>query len=232
MPLSPFNETGLYYERSGAGEALVLVHGSWVDGRTWDAVGTVLARSFEVVTYDLRGHSRSVLSPASGSIHDDVADWLGSSRLGLQPAHVAGHQGGSIALRLAATRPELAPFRFTSRPCSTSSTTGISGAGRVRAVLAAVAEPSTPAITGCGSALLRPGRPCAWLGRIGPSRRAMLLANAGTYLEQCRDPDASASSSSLAASIPRWSPSAIGGLPCSGGSLTWSSRRFPAPTAG
>ena len=77
MPLSPFNETGLYYERSGAGEALVLVHGSWVDGRTWDAVRPALARSFEVVTFDRRGHSRSVLSPESGTIHDDVADLAG-----------------------------------------------------------------------------------------------------------------------------------------------------------
>jgi hypothetical protein len=32
MPFPPLNETGLHYERSGAG-ALVLVHGSWVDGR-------------------------------------------------------------------------------------------------------------------------------------------------------------------------------------------------------
>lgn len=38
MPFSPLNKTGLHYERSGAGEALVLVHGSWVAGRTWDAV--------------------------------------------------------------------------------------------------------------------------------------------------------------------------------------------------
>jgi hypothetical protein len=35
MPFSSPNETVLHYERSGAGEALVLVHGSWVDGRTW-----------------------------------------------------------------------------------------------------------------------------------------------------------------------------------------------------
>ena len=74
MPLSPFHETGLYHERSGVGDALVLVHGSWVDERTWDAVGPALTRSFEVVNFDRRGHSRSALSPASGIIHDDVAD--------------------------------------------------------------------------------------------------------------------------------------------------------------
>jgi hypothetical protein len=35
MPFSPLNETGLHYERSGAGEALVLVHRSWVDDLAW-----------------------------------------------------------------------------------------------------------------------------------------------------------------------------------------------------
>lgn len=34
MPFSPLNETGLHYERSGAGEALVLVHDDVAD-LTW-----------------------------------------------------------------------------------------------------------------------------------------------------------------------------------------------------
>src|SRR5512133_2878321 len=100
MPFSPPDEIGLHYERSGAGEALVLVHGSWVDGRTWDTVRPRLARSFEVVAFDRRGHSRSSPAPVSGTIHDDVADLAGLiESLGLQPAHVAGASGGgSIAL--------------------------------------------------------------------------------------------------------------------------------------
>ena len=48
MPFLPLNETGLHYERSRAGEPLVLVHGSWVGGRTWDAVRPGPGRSFEV----------------------------------------------------------------------------------------------------------------------------------------------------------------------------------------
>jgi pimeloyl-ACP methyl ester carboxylesterase len=61
MPFSSPNETVLHYERSGAGEALVLVHGSWVDGNTWDTVRPGLARSFEVVAFDRQGHSRSYI---------------------------------------------------------------------------------------------------------------------------------------------------------------------------
>jgi hypothetical protein len=38
MPFSSPNETVLHYERSGAGEALVLEHGSWVGGGTRNTV--------------------------------------------------------------------------------------------------------------------------------------------------------------------------------------------------
>jgi pimeloyl-ACP methyl ester carboxylesterase len=70
MPFSSPNETVLHYERSGAGEALVLVRAP---------------------------------APASGTIHDDVADLAGLIEgVDLQPAHLAGASGsGSIALRLA-----------------------------------------------------------------------------------------------------------------------------------
>ncbi len=66
-------------------------------------------RSFEVVSYDRRGHSRSSCPPGQGSVRDDVDDLAALiEALDLGPAHVAGASlGGSIALRLAAARPEL-----------------------------------------------------------------------------------------------------------------------------
>ena len=196
MPLSPLNETGLYYERSGAGEALVLVHGSWVDGRTWDAVRPALARSFEVVTFDRRGHSRSAQSPASGTIHDDVADLAGLiEALGLQPAHVAGASGGgSIALRLAASRPELVRTVSVHEPplFDLLDDRDWPELAELRAVLGAVAE-LLDAGDHEGAAELYFDQvaraPHGWAG-LEPSRRAILLANAATYLEQCRDPEA------------------------------------------
>ncbi len=109
MPFCEVNKTRLYYERSGAGQPLVLVHGSWVDSRAWDAVRPVLADSFEVVVYDRRGHSRSARPPGRGSIHEDVDDLAGLiDLLELAPVQIAGVSwGGSICLRLAAARPEL-----------------------------------------------------------------------------------------------------------------------------
>jgi pimeloyl-ACP methyl ester carboxylesterase len=196
MPFSPLNETGLYYERSGAGEALVLVHGSWVDGRTWDRVRPRLARSFEVVVFDRRGHSRSVTASESGTIHDDVADvaWL-IEALDLQPAHVAGASGGgSIALRLAATRPELVRTVSAHEPplFDLLGDREWPDLAELRGLLAAV-EDRLDVGDYEGAARLYFDRvalaPNGWDG-FEPARRAMLLANATTYLDQCRDPDA------------------------------------------
>ena len=135
MPTALFNGVKLYYEESGSGQPLVLVHGSWTDLRSWDLVVPSLAERFRVVTYDRRGHSRSERPAGQGSVHEDVADLAAViESLGLAPAHVIGNSfGGSIVLRLAAERPEL--FRSLSvheppllacwrlipplRPCST-----------------------------------------------------------------------------------------------------------------
>ena len=43
----------------GEGELLVLIHGGWTDHNTFAALIEPLARSFRVVRYDRRGHSRS-----------------------------------------------------------------------------------------------------------------------------------------------------------------------------
>jgi pimeloyl-ACP methyl ester carboxylesterase len=196
MPFSPLNETGLDYERSGTGEALVLVHGSWVDGRTWDTVRPRLARSFEVVSFDRRGHSRSPPAPPSGTIHDDVADlaWL-IETLDLHPAHVAGASGGgSIALRLAATRPELVRTVAVHEPplFDLLDDRDWPDLAELRTVLAAVAE-RLEVGDHEGAARLYFDRvalaPPGW-NAFSQARQAMLLANAATYLDQCHDPDA------------------------------------------
>jgi pimeloyl-ACP methyl ester carboxylesterase len=196
MPFSPLNETGLHYERGGVGEALVLVHGSWVDGRTWDAVRPALERSFEVVSYDRRGHSRSAPAPSSDTVDDDAADLAGLiEALHLQSAHVAGTSGGgSIALRLAASRPDLVRTVAVHEPplFDLLDEREWPDLTELRGALAAVAE-RLEAGDHEGGARLYFDRvalaPHGWDG-FDRARRAMLLANAETYLDQCRDPDA------------------------------------------
>ena len=59
MPKAQANGVRLYYELHGSGDPLALVHGSWVDATTWALVLDDLAKSFRVLVYDRRGHSRS-----------------------------------------------------------------------------------------------------------------------------------------------------------------------------
>jgi pimeloyl-ACP methyl ester carboxylesterase len=103
------NGTTLGYDVEGDGDPVVLVHGSWIDRHTWAFVAPALAGSFRVVTYDRRGHGESVPEAEGSTVHDDVADLAALiTALDLGPAHVVGNSMGScIALRLAATHPEL-----------------------------------------------------------------------------------------------------------------------------
>jgi len=110
MATDKINGTGIFWEINGEfGDPMVLVHGSWVDHQSWASVVPALSRSFRVLSYDRRGHSRSESPEGQGSIREDVAD-LAALLEGLDhtPAHVVGNSfGASIVLRLAAERPEL-----------------------------------------------------------------------------------------------------------------------------
>lgn len=109
MPTKRINGVGLFYEVSGAGEPLVLVHGSWGDHHNWDPVVDGLSESFEVVTYDRRGHSASEPGAGQGSVYedaDDLAELIEAVASG--PAHVVANSYGAIvALNAAVRRPEV-----------------------------------------------------------------------------------------------------------------------------
>ena len=98
----------LHCTLTGSGDPVVLVHGGWSDHTIWDLVAPELARSFTVIACDRRGHGESPRGrPATRrDQEDDVARLI--ERLDLGPAHVVGTSfGGSIALGLAASRPDL-----------------------------------------------------------------------------------------------------------------------------
>jgi len=104
------NGVNLFYEITGEGHPLVLVHGSFSDHSFgWQPVVQRLAESAQVVTFDRRGHGQSEGPPGQRSRRqdeDDLAALIGT--LGLAPANVAGNSfGASVTLGLAARRPEL-----------------------------------------------------------------------------------------------------------------------------
>ena len=103
------NGVRLRVEQSGAGEPLVLVHGSWMDRESWALVEDELAQAFHVVSYDRRGHSGSDDGPLPGTRRDDEDDLAALiESLGLGPVHLVGNSyGGSTALGMAVRRPDL-----------------------------------------------------------------------------------------------------------------------------
>jgi pimeloyl-ACP methyl ester carboxylesterase len=201
MTVAEVNGVELHYERGGTGEPLVLVHGSWVDCRVWDKVVPLLERRFEVVVYDRRGHSRSRGPAGQGSVLDDVDDLAALvERLGLGPAHVAGTSlGGSIALRLAAARPDLLlsvavhePPLFDLLDPDELDPGEAADLAELRAQLAEVAERLEDDDLEGGARIYFDRvaeSPGGWHG-LEPNLRRALLENADTYLDQCRDPEA------------------------------------------
>ena len=95
----------LNFERAGAGEPLVLLHGIGGELGVWDPVWTDLARARDVIAVDLPGFGRSAalppdVAPSPQVLAAVVAAFL--SRLGIDRAHLVGNSlGGWIALELA-----------------------------------------------------------------------------------------------------------------------------------
>lgn len=97
----------LVYERRGAGEPLVLLHGIGDRWQTWLPVLDRLAADHDVIAVDLPGFGASPPLP-DGSAYDiaDLVDALTAffGRLGLDRPHVAGNSlGGMLALELGRT---------------------------------------------------------------------------------------------------------------------------------
>jgi 3-oxoadipate enol-lactonase len=102
-------ENELYYERSGAGEPLLLIMGMSGTHLSWgDAFLDALRDDFEVVIYDHRGMGRSGRTEPPFSIADlaEDADAL-LGELGWDSAHVMGiSMGGMVGQELALRHPE------------------------------------------------------------------------------------------------------------------------------
>jgi pimeloyl-ACP methyl ester carboxylesterase len=113
VPTLEVDGVRLHYERGGAGEAIVLLHGftsSYVEN--WVETGWVrrlLGEGFRVVGPDARGHGRStkLYAPAgyeTSALAGDVVALL--DRLHIDRAHAVGFSmGAGIALQLAMEHP-------------------------------------------------------------------------------------------------------------------------------
>jgi pimeloyl-ACP methyl ester carboxylesterase len=194
MPIEKVNGTGIFIEEFGAGDPLVLVHGSWVDHMEWPFIVPLLAPRFRVVIYDRRGHSQSERSPEQGSIREDVADLAAIIERAGAPAHVLGNSmGGSISLRLAAERPELIRTLIVHEPPlfdllrSDAATQPL--AEQLDDGIAPVTSELEKGNTEAGARafvemIVGPGM---WEAMVPDEAKRMMINNAPTFLDEMRD---------------------------------------------
>lgn len=197
MPKIDANGVELHYEAHGTeGDPAVLVHGSWVDLRSWRAVVPGLAASMQVLAYDRRGHGQSSFSPRAHALQSDAAD-LGAllEATDHYPAHLVGHSyGAMVALRLAVERPELVRSLSLHEPpylgLLDDDPATEPEARRMRAALHAeqerirIGDPEGAARDLFG---IFAGDASAW-ERFRPETRAELLRYAPRWLEEFTDP--------------------------------------------
>ena len=105
-----FAEVGgasLYYEVTGEGHALVLLHAGIADRRMWDGQFEEFARDYRVVRYDRRGFGLSEMVEGPFSHADDLRGLL--DHLGIQSASFIGcSMGGAVAIDFVLNHPDRA----------------------------------------------------------------------------------------------------------------------------
>jgi len=111
MPRAHVNGINLYYEVSGLGPSVVLCHGYTGSHQDWMFQVPVLARHYQVVTMDHRGHGASD-APSSADAYsipifaNDLYALL--DYLDIAKCCLVGHSmGGFAALRLALDQPQV-----------------------------------------------------------------------------------------------------------------------------
>lgn len=101
------NGMQMYYEVSGSGEPLIVLHGAYMNIPTMGAIVPMLAKTHKVYALEFQGHGRTtdIARPITyPNLADDVAKFMDA--VGLAKADVFGYSMGSIAgLQLAMRHP-------------------------------------------------------------------------------------------------------------------------------
>jgi len=204
MPKLTLGEVVLGYDADGgSGDPTVLVHGSWVDRRSWGRMRPLLSQGLDVVSYDRRGHGESQGPPRRRPVRDDAEDLAELLRsVDRYPAHVVGHSyGGAVALRLAIDQPELVRSVALHEPPFLGLLDDAEGPLRaagadVRAAVEAI-RAQVHAGDRAGAARQFVTRfssdPTAW-DRIDPDARERFVRYADRWAEEIGDPEATAPS--------------------------------------
>ena len=103
MPKIQSNGINLYYEIHGEGQPLLFIHGLGSSTRDWEFQVQEFAKSYKVITLDLRGHGQSDKPAGPYSMSMFAADTVGLLKgLGIDAPHVVGLSlGGGVAFQMA-----------------------------------------------------------------------------------------------------------------------------------
>jgi pimeloyl-ACP methyl ester carboxylesterase len=98
----------MYYEDTGKGTPLVLIHGVGGDSTEWSEVSPEMSKEIRCIAVDLRGHGKSEkpdMPYTQDMFADDVAALL--DILKISKAYICGiSMGGFVAQKMALTHPE------------------------------------------------------------------------------------------------------------------------------
>ncbi|MDF2882823.1 MAG: alpha/beta hydrolase [Clostridiaceae bacterium] len=109
------NGTCLYYEMTGKGEVIVLIHSGFTDLRLWDDQFDFFGKYFKVIRYDIRGFGKSQRPSEPFSHCEDLKGLF--NYLGIDKAHLIGVSvGGAIAIDFTLQYPQLVKSLILSGP--------------------------------------------------------------------------------------------------------------------
>ncbi len=102
------NGMQMYYETSGEGDPLIVLHGAYMNTRTMGEIIPALARSRRVIAVEMQGHGRTTdidRAITYPNLADDVAAFM--QAIGVKKADVFGYSmGAAVGLQLAIRHPE------------------------------------------------------------------------------------------------------------------------------
>jgi 3-oxoadipate enol-lactonase len=110
MPISRANGLDIYYEKAGAGPALVLIHALPFDHNLWLYQVERFSSRFTTIAMDLRGWGRSAKPHTAFSLKDMGSDILGvlaDEKIRGRAVVLGCSIGSKLALMLACDHPEL-----------------------------------------------------------------------------------------------------------------------------